>query len=279
MSKRAALASDTGGWKIAGRVIMVLVIIGYGFPIVWMVMTSLKTTPDTVVVTWWPSEWVFDAYTAFFASDFLPAFQHSMQIAVVTVIMSLGLAIPAAFGLSRSKSRLITPAMLFIVLVQIIPATITFIPLLKILAQMRILDTYLGVSVAQCTLIVPFAILLLRPGFTGIPVEIEEAAKLDGAGNVRYLFRIALPLLRNSTLVIGAICFVASWGDLVYPITLLVSSDKYPLSGYIVEAVGRFGGNANLLMAVSVLVAVPTLIVVLLAQRQLKAGLTMGAVK
>ena len=79
--------------------------------------------------------------------------------------------------------------------------------------------------------------------------------------------------------MIGAICFVASWGDLVYPITLLVSSDKYPLSGYIVEAVGRFGGNANLLMAVSVLVAVPTLIVVLLAQRQLKAGLTMGAVK
>lgn len=279
MTKRPAMSSDARPWRIAGRIAAALVVVCYGFPLAWMVTTSLKTPAESAVVTWWPSQWVFDGYVDFFSSDFVPALRHSLQIAVVTVILSLVLAVPAAYGLSRSRSRLVTPALLLVVLVQIIPPSITFIPLLQILAQLKLLDTFLGVSLAQCALFAPFAILVLRPAFAAIPPEIEEAASIDGAGSVRYLTKIALPLLRNSTLVIGAICFVFSWGDLVYPLTLLVSQDKYPLTAFIVEAISRFGGNANSLMAVSVLIALPTLVVVLLAQRNLKAGLALGAVK
>ena len=271
--------SDTRRWRVAGGVLLVSIIVLYGFPIYWMVATSLKSAQEVATLTWIPSEISLEPYRAFFRSDFLPALRNSAIIAGITGALTMALAIPASYGLARSRSRLVTPALLLLLVVQMIPTSATFIPLFQMLATLGLVDTYLGVSLAQATLFVPFAVLLLRPAFAAIPPSVEEAATLDGAGSVRYLIGIALPLLRNTVIVTTAIVLVSSWAELVYPLTLLLDDDKYPLSVLIAQSIGRFESNYNNLMAIAVLSSLPVLLVVLAAQGQLRRGLTLGAVK
>jgi multiple sugar transport system permease protein len=273
------MSKDTRTWRLAGWGLLLGIIVVYGFPIYWMVATSFKTPQELGTLTWIPTQLSFEPYTKFLASDFLPALRNSAFIALLAGSITMVLAVPAAYGLARSKSRLVTPALLLLLVVQMIPTSATFIPLFRLLASMGLIDTHLGVAIAQSTLFVPFAILLLRPAFAGIPVSVEEAAKLDGAGSLRYLVGIAMPLVRNTVIVVMAIVLVSSWAELVYPLTLLLEDDKYPLSVVIAQSIGRFENNYNSLMAIAVLSAVPVLLVVLAAQNQLRRGLTIGAVK
>jgi multiple sugar transport system permease protein len=276
---RGAAGADTRRWRWGGRALLVAVVVLYGFPVYWMVATSFKTPAELGSLTWVPSSISFEPYSEFLSSDFLPALRNSAIIAVLAASITMVLAVPAAYGLARTRSRLVTPALLLLLVVQMIPTSATFIPLFRLLASMGLIDTYLGVALAQATLFVPFAILLLRPAFAGIPVSVEEAARLDGAGSVRYLVGIALALVRNTVVVTTAIVLVSSWAELVYPLTLLLDDDKYPLSVLIAQSIGRFENNYNSLMAIAVLSSVPVLLVVLAAQKQLRRGLTLGAVK
>lgn len=278
-SMRDGLDRDARVWRIGGSLLLGFAAILYGFPIYWMISTSFKTPGESAVVTWWPQALVLDAYEAFFATEFLPAFLRSLQMSITTTTLTMSLALMAAYGLSRSRSKLVTPILLIVIVVQLIPPLVTFLPLFRLLGQLGLLNTLTGVSLAQTSVMMPFAILLLRPAFSGIPAEVEEAASIDGAGSLRYLIRIALPLVRNTALVISAIIFVAAWGDLIFPKTLIFTSDNAPLSSYIVLATSRFGGAQNSLMAVAALVALPVLLVVLFAQKYLKSGLTLGSVK
>ncbi|MCC5950288.1 MAG: carbohydrate ABC transporter permease [Nitriliruptoraceae bacterium] len=278
-STLVAQAKRVSGWRLAGSGLALLLILIYGFPLFWMITTAFKSQVETVRVNWLPSEWVTDAYTNFFASEFLPALLNSLRIAGVTITLSMVLGIMAAHGLSASDSKLITPLLMFIILVQLIPPSITFIPLFRVLAQLNVLGSHVGVSLAQTSLFLPFAILLIRPALQSLPRDLREASAVDGAGEWRYLLQIAIPLLRNTLVVIAAILFVASWGDVVFPQTLLFSNADAPLSSYIARSVDRFSTSQNALMAVSTLVAMPTLLIVLIAQRQLKDGLTLGSVK
>ena len=274
---------DTGrddlGWRRVGVAFLVLLSLLYGLPMFWMLATSLKRGQDMANGSWLPSNPTLEAYREFFATDFWPALQNSVQLSGVTTVLSMALAVPAAYGLSRSRSALVTPALILLLVVQMIPTSATFIPLFRLLAQLGLVNTLWGVALAQATLFVPFAVLILRPAFNAIPPELEEAALLDGAGRFRYLTQIAIPLLRNSIIVTTAIVLVSSWGELVYPLTFLLEQDKYPLSVYIAQSVGRFNNTWNLLMSVSVMASLPVLAVVLAAQRRLATGVTLGAVK
>jgi multiple sugar transport system permease protein len=273
------VARDDRGWRRAGVVVLCLLCVFYGLPLLWMVATSLKQSSDMADGSWFPTNPTFTAYTDFFRTDFLPALRNSVTLSVTTTVLTMLLAIPAAYGLSRVRSWLVTPAMVLLLVVQMIPTSATFIPLFRLLARIELINTLWGVALAQSTLFIPFAILILRPAFRGIPVGLEEAAMLDGAGRVRYLLQIAIPLLRNSVIVTTAIVLVSSWGELVYPLTFLLEQDKYPLSVYIAQSVGRFNNTWNLLMSVAVMASLPVLIVVLAAQRRLASGVTLGAVK
>jgi multiple sugar transport system permease protein len=260
-------------------VFLVLLTLLYGLPLLWMLGTSLKKSADLAAGGWLPTDPTVAAYRSFFATDFLPALGNSASISLTTTVLTMLLAVPAAYGLSRSRSRLIVPGLVLLLVVQLIPTTATFIPLFRLLAQLGLVNTHPGVSLAQCTLFVPFAVLILRPAFNGLPPALEEAAGLDGAGRLRYLWTIALPLLRNTVVVTAAIVLVSSWGELVYSLTFLLEQDRYPLSVYIAQSVGRFNNTWNLLMSVAVMASLPVLLVVLAAQRKLRSGVTLGAVK
>lgn len=266
-------------WRRVGVVVLVLLVIGYGLPVVWMLATSLKPQQELASGSWFPSAPTVDAYTSFFRTDFVPALANSVQLSVLTTVLSVLLAVPAAYGLSRTRSKLVTPALILLLVVQMIPTSATIIPMFRLLSELGMVGTIPGVALAQCTLFVPFAILILRPAFAEIPPALEEAALIDGAGRLRYLVSIAIPLLRNSITVTTAIVLVSSWGELVYPLTFLLEQENYPLSVYIAQSVGRFNNTWNLLMSVAVMASIPVLLVVLAAHRKLQSGVTLGAVK
>ncbi len=270
---------DARGWRRAGVVFLGLLVLTYALPVFWMLATSLKPQQELATGSWLPSAPTFAAYTSFFRTDFLPALGNSVQLSVGATVLTLLLAVPAAYGLSSVRSPMVTPVLVLMLVVQMIPTSTTIVPLFRLLSQLELINTLAGVALAQCTLFVPFAVLILRPAFQGLPPSLEEAATLDGAGRLAYLLHVALPLLRNSIVVTTAIVLVSSWGELVYPLTFLLEQDKYPLSVYIAQSVGRFNNTWNLLMSVAVMASLPVFLVVLAAQRRLQSGVTLGAVK
>lgn len=270
---------DAGVWKYIGGSALFVVFVLYGLPIFWMVTTSFKSFDEVANLTWLPSRLDFTPYVEFFRTDFLPALRNSAIIATTATLFSMALAVPAAYGLCRVQSRLVSPILLLILVVQMIPTSAMFTPLFQVLATLGLVNTLTGVALAISTLMVPFATLIMRPAFQAIPVEIEEASRVDGASPARYLFSVAAPLVQNTAVVTAAIVFVASWAELLYPLTFLLDADKYPLSVYIAESAGRFNNTWNSLMAVSTMASLPVLVVVIAARNRLQEGLTLGAVK
>jgi multiple sugar transport system permease protein len=272
-------ARDARGWRAFGIAFLIVLVLIYGLPVFWMLSTSFKPQEELATGSWVPEAPTVQAYVNFFRTDFIPALRNSAQLAATTTVITLLLAVPAAYGVSAVRSRLVTPALILLLVVQMIPTSATIVPMFRLLSQLGLIDTILGVSLAQCTLFVPFAVLILRPAFAGIPPDLEAAASLDGASRLKYLVFIALPMLRNSVIVTTAIVLVSSWGELVYPLTFLLEEDKYPLSVYIAQSVGRFNNTWNLLMTVAVMASLPVFLIVLAAQRKLQSGVTLGAVK
>jgi multiple sugar transport system permease protein len=270
---------DAQAWRWAGIAFLVVLMVTYGLPVLWMLATSLKPQQELASGSWLPEAPTAQAYVDFFRTDFLSALTNSVQLSVTATFITLLLAIPASYGLSTSRSRLVTPALILLLVVQMIPTTATIVPMFQLLSRLGLINNIVGVALAQCTLFVPFAVLILRPAFAGLPKELEEASSLDGASRLGYLVSIAIPLLRNSVIVTTAIVLVSSWGELVYPLTFLLEQDKYPLSVYIAQSVGRFNNTWNLLMSVAVMAALPVFLIVLAAQRKLQSGVTLGAVK
>ena len=253
----------------------------YGLPLLWILLTSLKSQSEVLSSQ---SSLLFtptlDSYWSALADPQLGAsMRQSAIIAVGTTVVCLLFAIPAAYALARVTSRIVVPLLALLVILQMIPQTASLIPLFWVLAQWGLLDSNLGLILADAALFLPWAVLLLRPFFSAIPLAIEEAGRIDGARTLRAFFSIALPLARNGILTVSAIIFLVSWGEFLYGITFMLSPDKYPMSALIAQQAGAFGIDWPRMMAFAVVSAVPVFIVYVFSYRLLRTGLTLGAVK
>lgn len=260
------------------RVVLYLV---YGLPLLWILLTSFKSQNEVLTsqasLLFTPT---WDAYASAFADPQLGAsLTQSAVIAVGTTALCVALAIPAAYALARVQNRIVIPALAVLVVLQMIPQTANLIPLFWVLSQWGLLNSDLGLVLADATMFLPWAVLLLRPFFSSIPVAIEEAGLIDGARSVRAFFSIALPLARNGVLTVTAIIFLVSWGEFLYGITFMLTPDKYPMSALIAQQAGAFGIDWPRMMAFAVVSAVPVFVVYVFSYRLLKTGLTLGAVK
>jgi multiple sugar transport system permease protein len=253
----------------------------YGLPLLWIALTSFKsqgavlTTQASVIFT--PT---LEAYRSAFADpQLLASLTQSAVIAVGTTVLCVVLAIPAAYAFARLNNRVVIPALAVLVVLQMIPQTANLIPLFWLLNQFSLLDTNAGLILADAAMFLPWAVLLLRPFFASVPIEIEEASTIDGAGPFRSFFSIVLPLARNGILTVSAIVFLVSWGEFLYGITFMLSPHKYPLSALIAQQAGAFGIDWPRMMAFAVVSAIPVFVVYVLSYRLLRTGLTLGAVK
>jgi multiple sugar transport system permease protein len=265
---------------IAGPLRFVLLLV-YAVPILWIVLTSLKSPGDVISsqasVIFTPT---LDAYIgALGSSGLFTALLQSVVIAAGTTALTLAIAIPAGYGLARVDSRLTTIGLGLLIVLQMVPQTANVIPLFQIFGSWGLLDQNLGVIVADTALLIPFAVLLLRPFFRAVPVALEEAASIDGASTLRTFFSVMLPVARNGVATTGTLVFLLSWGEFLYAVNFFLSPGNYPLSALLAQQVSAFGINWPGLMALAVITSVPILILFVFTYKLLREGLTMGAVK
>ncbi|MDZ5077015.1 carbohydrate ABC transporter permease [Nesterenkonia sp. HG001] len=252
----------------------------YGVPLLWIVLTSFKDSADVFDPS---SALLFEptvqAYTRNVNSNLIDALGQSVAIAVGATVLVLLISVPAAYALARVTHWSVTIGLIALIVLQMMPQTAMVIPLFRLFGNWGLLDSLVGVIIADAALLTPFATLLLRPFFRAVPMSLEESGALDGAGLFRIFWLIVLPLARNGVLTISSITFLLAWGEFLYAVSFMLSPGGYPLSALLSQQVSAFGIDWPGLMALAVLTSIPILIVFISSYRLLRDGLTVGAVK
>ena len=274
----ARTRSGTG--NAARRLGVLIFFFLYALPIFWMLLTSVKSDGDVLrrpsVVFVRPT---LDSYRAVIDNTFWLALRSSLVIAAGTTVLTLILALLAANALSRVAGLGPSLVLGLLITLQMVPPASAIIPLYRVLGQWHLLNTLLGVIIANSAGLLPFAIMLLRPFFLGVPAEVEEAGIVDGAGSIRMFHSIVLPMVKNGATTVAILVFMISFGDFLFSITFLSDPSKYPLTALLAQQLSFTGVSWNRLMAIAALGAVPIVLLYLFSSRRLTEGLALGAGK
>lgn len=252
------------------------------FPFVWMISTSFKSSAEIFaeVPKWFPNEPTLENYrTLFQETGFLQYFKNSVIVAISTTIVTLFIAIFFSYGLSRFKFR---GRMLFLnslLVSQMFPLVLLIIPIFAIFIKLDLIDSYLSLINAYCTFAIPFATLMMKSYFDGIPKDMEEAAFIDGCTPVSAIFRVVIPLAAPGIAAVGLFSFILSWQEFIFALTLTSSDTMRTLPVGISLMVGNREVLWGQLMAASAMVTTPVVIVFIYFQKYLISGMTMGGVK
>lgn len=261
--------------------ILTAVVVLYGFPFLYMVSTSFKTPLETISVPpkLLPSVWTVDNYVAALTRDGVVAsFVNSMITAVLSTLISLVLAIPAAYAVTRFRTR---TGRIFIVLAlvaRMVPPIVVGVPMIAIFRTLGISDTSLALAIAHTTISLPLSIWLMSSFFEAVPTELEEAAKIDGNSRLGALWRVVIPVTAGGVAVTAIFAFLASWNEFLFALLLTaVRSQTTPI--VIANFQTQFGLDWGSMTALAVVYSIPVILLTLLLQRHIVAGLTLGAVK
>ncbi|MGI4896240.1 MAG: carbohydrate ABC transporter permease [Janthinobacterium lividum] len=258
----------------------VLIVVVLLFPVYWMVNTSLQGSENLLTTQWFPLHIDLGGYRQAIDSQ-LSHLGTSLVIALGAVAVCLAVAAPAAYGLSRTTIKLPGGGvvMALLVITQMIPGIVIANGLFSLYNDLGLVNSYIGLILADASLGVPFCILLMRSFMVNIPVSLLEAAKIDGAHEFRVFRSIVLPLSRNA-LVTGAVfAFLFAWSDFMFALTLTTGDKIVPVTLSMYTFVGAHTQSWSALMATATLASIPAAGLLVLAQRYIAAGVTGGAVK
>lgn len=271
--------------RIALNGVGILVAVMWVFPVYWMLNSALL--PDAVLSssspTFLPIGGSFANFTAVIAGGtFLPALGISVLIAVLVVTCCLFFAFLAALAISRFRFRGRKGFVLAVLFVQMLPAEGLFIAQYKLMSTVGLLNSVIGVSILYIAAVVPFTIWMLRGFVAGIPVELEEAAMVDGLSRTRAFLRITFPLLAPGLVASGVYAFLQSWNEFTIALIVLQDNDSQTLPlwlrGFLQASTTR-ATDWGQVMAASTLVAIPVIVFFLFVQGRMTSGLVGGAVK
>jgi multiple sugar transport system permease protein len=192
--------------------------------------------------------------------------------------LTLLLAVPGAYGLARLKLRGTGLMLLFLLIGQLLPSIVIAGPLFLIFSRIGLLNSHLGLILADTTFTLPFSVIILRPFFLAVPSELEAAAKVDGCTQLGVLWRIVIPYVRPGLITVAALAFLIAWGEFVFALSLNPRTNQ-PVTVALNKFIGQYGTHWNDLMAVSTVIAVPIMVIFASLQRFIVGGLTSGAVK
>lgn len=268
---------------VLAYVLLALVSLVALFPLFWTLSTSL--TPRELVYQWPPSFWpaspTLDAYTEILGqSQFLVSFRNSVIVSTGTVLLSLIAGILAAYRFARSRFPGKNFLLFLLIATTMIPGLSNLIPLYELLGNLGLLNTHLALVLIYTSSFLPLVVWLLKGFIEGIPVELDESAIIDGASRWQVLTRIILPLSGPGLAAAATLTFVAAWNEFLVALTMTQTPDRRTIQPTIQLFVGVYEQTEWTLIAAATLIAcVPVVILFLLLQRALIAGLTAGAVK
>jgi len=254
----------------------------WAFPVYWMVNTSFKTTPNitTTVPQFFPEPFTLENYVNVFTKpNFLTSLRNSLLIALAVVVLSIVFGFLASTALTKFNFRGRKLILVFILGVQMVPGTALLIPLFLTFKGAGLLNSFLGLGLAYVATVLPFSIWILRGFFYSIPLDIEEAARVDGASTPRVLWSIYLPLLLPGLIATSVFAFIAAWNDYITALVFMKDQAKYTLPIWLVSFNTEIGTDYGGLIAGSVIFALPVAVFFMIIQRNLVQGMSAGAVK
>ncbi|NMC55377.1 MAG: carbohydrate ABC transporter permease [Chloroflexi bacterium] len=261
---------------------LALAILGvYVFPYIYMVLTSFKTPNGVLSVppTFFPEQFTLENYLQIQEYSYIPnTFLNSLIIAVLSSALTLVLAIPAAYAITRYNTRYGRAFLITTLIARMVPYISVAVPLFFVFRSIKLVGTYPAVIVGHMTISLPFAIWLLSSFFEGIPVELEEAARIDGCSRIQALLLVIIPITLGGIAVAAIFSFLASWNDFLFSLLLTSTSTKTaPLA--IAEFNSQYGTMWGIMTSLATLFSLPVILVSLFLQKKVVAGATMGAVK
>jgi multiple sugar transport system permease protein len=250
------------------------------FPVYWMVANSFETAQQIfhIPVAIVPSQLTFSSYLNVWQTQ-LPHLETSLIVALGTALFSVVIATPAAYALAHFRLRVTGVLVLVLLITQMIPTVSLSTPMFLIFNQFGLINSYLGLILADSTYAIPFAVLILRAFMLSLPFELTEAARVDGASEWGAFTRVMLPLAVPGVVTAGLFSFLFAWGDFIYALTLTTNDTIQPVSLSIYTYLGQYNNEWGSAMAVAALASIPAAILLVLFQRYITTGLTAGAVK
>ncbi|WP_105431558.1 MULTISPECIES: carbohydrate ABC transporter permease [Neorhizobium] len=264
---------------IVGAVVLVLFCL---FPFMWMGVSSIKTLSElyTVPPVWWPeTPTLGNYYKVLFESNIPRYFLNSVIISVGSTFLALLLAIFASYGFARFEFRGKPLLQSFVLIGQLLPTAAIIVPLFITLRVLGLVNTYWGLILVYMIITLPLSVWMLTSYFKAIPVELEEAAIIDGSSRLGILFRITLPLSTPGIVAVIVYAFVTTWNEFVFALCFATDSSVKTLPIGLAEFSTEFNTDWGAVMAASVVMTLPIALLFFSMQRLFVGGLTAGATK
>lgn len=248
-------------------------------PYLWMIATSL--TPEQSLFTEGPTlvNATTENYLRLFRTiGFHENLLHSLIIASGTVVVGLSLSVSAAYAFSRFRFKGKRILLIQFLLINMFPIILLILPLFVLMKKLSLLDTHVGLIIANATIAIPFSVWMMTSYMNNIPKSLDEAAMTDGCTRLGALWRVVLPLCAPGIIATGIYIFITSWNEYLYALTL-GGRNVRPITVAIQTLIGEYQVEWGLLTAGGIVGALPATVLFLIVQRRLISGLTQGAVK
>lgn len=252
------------------------------FPLYWMVTTSLRPLGETFSnPSFFPSKISFESYVLKNEHNIsiLTYLKNSCIVSAGATILTILLGVPAAYGLARFKNKMISVALFIFLVAQMLPSSLILTPLFVNFNKLGLINNHLGVLLADATITIPFAVIILRTYFRDIPKELEEAAIIDGCNSWQTFIKIMVPISYPGIVTAMSMSLFMAWGDMVFSLTFLNREELKTLPLILYKAMGELGVRWEILMAYATIVVLPIVVVFVFLQRYIVNGLTAGSVK
>ncbi len=271
---RARELAGKTGWTVLGWAVG----IAFFLPVLWMVITAFK--PESAAETW-PPKFIFSPTLAQFRLVFDgmgPYLEHSALATVGSTILVLVLAIPAAYALAIRPVKHWRDGLFFFISTKMLPIVAAIGPLYVIALKAHLLDTIWVLIILYAAMNLPLAIWMIRSFMLEVPTEMLEAARLDGAGRIREIIEVIMPVVIPGVVSTALICVIFAWNELFLALNLTVTNAA-TMPMFLISSVPQEGLYIAHLSAAATVASVPVIIVGWIAQRSLVRGLSMGAIK
>lgn len=248
-------------------------------PLVLIILNAFKSQSEAAAMSLkLPTKWVFSNFSVVIEKGkLLTSFLNSMRYSVSATLITVTLAAMAAYVFSRRKGKKNGALYMYMVLGIVIP--INYVALMKVMQITHLNNSGIGIILLYCAVQMPFMVFLIY-GFVGkIPMELDEAAVMDGCGPIRLFFAIVLPMLKPAVITASVLCFLNTWNEFVMPLYFLNSTEKWPMTLAVYNFFGQFERSWNLVCADILLTCLPVIIMYLVCQKYIVGGQTAGAVK
>jgi N,N'-diacetylchitobiose transport system permease protein len=273
--------------RIVLSAIAIVVFLFSAFPVYWMVNSAFLSTtaihdPDP---HFWPDAFTLKNFIKVVTQpsgsiEFLPALSTSLIVTLSTVVLALLFAFFAALALTRFRFKSRRTLVVLLLVAQMIPAEAMIVSIFRVLDGWQLLNTVIGLTLVYLATVLPFTIWTLRGFVGGIPVELEEAAMVDGCSRMGAFMRVTLPLLGPGLTATGVFAFIQAWNEFTFALVIMNKPDTRTLPVWLTAFVqATQATDWAAIMAGSTLMAIPVVIFFLLVQGRMASGLAAGAVK